>query len=389
MQRRDFINNLLAVAALAIPKSLVAETPEETLKIGYLPILDATSLLVAHTQGFFKEEGLNAAEPVMARSWADLIIGFLSGKFNLVHFLSPIPIWLRYNHQIPVKVIAWAHINGSAILGCKTHGIHSLQSLGGRHVAIPYWHSTHNVLLQIALRHVGLKPVIKKSYEKIADNEVNLQVLPPALMVPALKVHNISAFIVAEPVNAQGELSADGNIVRFTGDIWKNHPCCVLCMREDTINTNPTLAQKVANATVKAQVYAQQHKAEVAKLLSKQGRGYIPTDIEVLSHALLSYNPETYTDTKAILHANEWGNGRIDFSPWPYPSATRFLVEAMKKTVVPIKGHYLDNLSAEFIAQDLVDYRFIKTAMETHKGWETAPGVDIENPFTREEVIAI
>lgn len=389
MKRRDFLLDLLATASLAIPKSLSAETSEEILKIGYLPILDATSLLIAHTQGFFKAEGLNTAEPVMATSWADLIIGFLAGEFNLVHFLSPISIWLRYNHQIPLKIIAWAHINGSSILGCKTHGIRSLQDLGGRQVAIPYWHSTHNVLLQIALRHVGLKPVIKKSYEKIASDEVNLQVLPPALMVTALKSHNISAYIVAEPVNAQGELLAEGNIVRFTGDMWKNHPCCVLCMREQLINTNPMFTQKIANATVKAQVYAQQHKAEVAKLLSKQGKGYIPVDVEVLNRALLGYDPKMYADPKAILHADEWCNGRIDFSPWPYPSATRFLVEAMKKTIVPRKGHYLEALSAEFVAEDLVDYQFIKIAMETHSGWETAPGVDIEHPFTREEVIAI
>jgi NitT/TauT family transport system substrate-binding protein len=41
------------------------------------------------------------------------------------------------------------------------------------------------------------------------------------------------------------------------------------------------------------------------------------------------------------------------------------------------------------VAKDLVDYQFVKTAMERHKGWETAPGVDIEHPFTREEIIAV
>jgi NitT/TauT family transport system substrate-binding protein len=394
MKRRDFLLDLLATAplataSLAVPKLSATETAEDTLKIGYLPILDATSLLIAHTQGFFTAEGLKVAEPMMATSWADLIIGFLSGKFNLVHFLNPIPIWLRYNHQIPIKIIAWAHINGSAILGCKTDHINSLHDLGGKRVAIPYWHSTHNVLLQIILRHVGLKPVIKKNFEKIEDNEVNLQVLPLALMVTALKAHNIEAFIVAEPFNAQGELLADGNILRFTGDVWKNHPCCVLCMPENTINTNPVFTQKVLNATVKAQIYAQQHKAEVAQILSKQGKSYIPVNVEVLNRALLGYDPTLYTDPKAILHADEWCNGRIDFAPWPYPSATRFLVEAMRKTVSPIKGQYLETLDAEFVVNDLVDYRFVKTAMERHKGWETAPGVDIEHPFTREEIIAV
>ena len=33
---------------------------DDVVRIGYLPITDATALLVAHAKGFFKEEGLEA-----------------------------------------------------------------------------------------------------------------------------------------------------------------------------------------------------------------------------------------------------------------------------------------------------------------------------------------
>ena len=141
-------------------------------------------------------------------------------------------------------------------------------------------------ILQMGLRHVGLKPVIKSQSEKLAPDEVNLQVMPPPDMPPALASKKIDAFIVAEPFNAAGELLAHGKMLRFTGDIWKNHPCCVVCMNENVVKAKPTWTQKVMNAIVRAEVYAQQNKAEVAHMLSKDGKHYLPMPAKVVVRLL-------------------------------------------------------------------------------------------------------
>src|SRR5437773_3444878 len=45
-------------------------TPEtKTLRIGYLPITDATPLLLAHAQGLYAAEGLAPEKPTLFRSW--------------------------------------------------------------------------------------------------------------------------------------------------------------------------------------------------------------------------------------------------------------------------------------------------------------------------------
>ena len=100
-------------------------------------------------------------------------------------------------------------------------------------------------------------------------------------MPPALAAKKIDAFIVAEPFNAAGELLAGGKMLRFTGDIWRNHPCCVVCMNELQVTKNPEWSQKVMNAIVKAQVYSQENKQEVARLLSKDGEKYLPMKAKV------------------------------------------------------------------------------------------------------------
>ncbi|MDY6992292.1 MAG: ABC transporter substrate-binding protein, partial [Pseudomonadota bacterium] len=154
LSRRDFLLDTLALGGLTAAglgwsnNSLAAD--DGILKIGYLPIADATALLVAHAYGYFEQQGLKVAQPTLVPSWARLIQGFMAGTFNLVHFLNPIPVWLRYNHDIPVKIMSWAHINGSAIIVGKHTHIQSFADLGGQQVAIPYWYSMHNILLQMA-----------------------------------------------------------------------------------------------------------------------------------------------------------------------------------------------------------------------------------------------
>jgi len=397
MSRRDFMMDSLAMGGLAAMFGLSASMPawgsiqppeDEVVRIGYLPITDATVLLVAHAKGFFAEEGLKSEKPTLIRGWSPLVEGFAAGKFNLVHFLKPIPIWMRYNNGFPVKIMSWAHLNGSGVVVGKHVKAEGFADLGGKQVAVPYWYSMHNIVLQMALRHVGLKPVIKSQGEPVAADEVNLQIMPPPDMPPSLAAKKIDAFIVAEPFNAAGELLAGGKMLRFTGDIWRNHPCCVVCMNEEQVNAKPEWTQKVMNAIVKAQIYAQQNKKEVAHLLSKDGERYLPMKANVVERAMTLYDEESYAAPDAIQHP-EWNSGRIDFQPWPFPSATKLIVNELKNTLVSGDATFLNELDPDFVADDLVDYRFVKAAMEKYKGWEDAPGFNAENPFEREEVVAI
>jgi len=396
MNRRDFMLDMLAMGGLAAGMTLpgmslanMVVPEDEVVRIGYLPITDATALLVAHGMGFFEDEGLKSEKPTLIRGWSPLVEGFAAGKFNLVHFLKPIPVWMRYNNNFPVKVMSWAHINGSALVVGKHVDAEDFKDLGGKQIAVPYWYSMHNIVLQMGLRSAGLKPVIKDQQAPLAADEVNLMIMPPPDMPPALAARKIDAFIVAEPFNAFGEMKAGGKIMRFTGDMWKNHPCCVICMNENTVNAKPEWTQKVMNAIVRAEVYAQENKAEVAMMMSRDGKGYLPMPGKAVVRAMTDYDEGHYAKPHAIRNKKEYENGRIDFSPYPYPSATELIVEAMNDTVVGGQKTFLEGLDPKFVAKDLVDYKHVKIAMEKHKGWETAPGVDPANPYERKEVIKI
>jgi NitT/TauT family transport system substrate-binding protein len=264
----------------------------------------------------------------------------------------------------------------------------SFADLGGKQLAVPFWYSMHNILLQMALRESGLKPVIKGEGVPIAANEVNLQILPPPDMPPALAARKVDGYIVAEPFNALGELKAGARMLRFTGDVWKNHPCCVIVMNEELVAQKPEWTQKCMNAVVRAAIYTSQNKKEVARLLSKDGEGYLPVPAEVTLRAMTKYDQETYGAGKAIQHP-DWGINRIDFQPWPYPSATKLIVEAMKKTLVSGNTAFLADLDPGKAAIDLVNYKYIRTALDKYPEWRNGVDVAQGNPFIREEVVSV
>ncbi len=388
--RRQTLDSLArgGLAALlgttALPRLGHAST-DEVVRIGYLPITDATALLVAHSKGYFEAEGLKVDKPTPVRSWSALVEGFAAGKFNLVHLLKPIPVWMRYNNKFPVKVLAWAHTNGSGVVVGGNSTIKDFKDLGGKRVAVPYWYSMHNIVLQYALRQSGLKPVIKAG--DAAPGETALQILAPPEMPAALAAGKVDGYIVAEPFNALGEVRVNARMLRFTGDIWKNHPCCVVAAHERDTIERPEWTQKLVNAVVKAQIFASKNKAEVARLISAEGTGALPLPWAIVLKAMTDYGA-AYEATGAIRHRG-WGNGRIDFQPWPYPSATELIVKAMAETVVEGDTTFLKGLDPAHVAKDLVDIRFVEAALKREPDWVLDPSVDKASPFIRQEILEL
>jgi NitT/TauT family transport system substrate-binding protein len=294
-------------------------------------------------------------------------------------------VWARYGSHAPAKVVAWNHVNGSGITVAPA--INKLSDLGGKTVAVPFWYSIHNVVLQDMLRSQGLVPVLKNTNAP-KPNEVNLIVMSPSDMPPALASGQIAGFIVAEPFNAAAEGLKIGKILRFTGDVWKDHACCVVFMHEQDLTGRAAWSQKVVDAIVKAQVWTRDHPAEAAQLLSKDGKNhYTPHTPQILTRVLAppASDEGRYLADRAIIHA-DWHEKRIDFQPYPYPSYTEELVRKMKATQVEGNAQFLSKLDPAFVARDLVDDRFVKNSIAAVGGMKT---FGLPDGFTRSETIVV
>jgi NitT/TauT family transport system substrate-binding protein len=394
LSRRNFIKGIAGATGSLLytgrPMPALARS-KNTLRLGYLPITDATPLLIAHANGYFTDEGLRVERPIRIRSWSSLTESFLTNKFDVTHMLLPIPIWMRFKSKVPIKVLAWDHTNGSAITVRADTGINGFADLGGKQIAVPYWYSMHNIILQMGLKKAGLTPVIQPQSRSLAKNETNLFILSPPDMPTALAGRKIDGYIVAEPFNAIAELKINARILRFTGDIWQNHPCCVVVMKEAFLKNDPIFTQKVVNAIVRAQLWAKQNPAQTAHILSKQGEGYLPVSEKTLMRVFSKYDSATYGSPNkpvAIRHP-EWHSSRIDFHPYPYPSASRFITKALSQTLVEGDHNFLKTLDPGFAARDLVDDSFVKNAIAQVGGLGKFGEINIASPWEREEIIEL
>ncbi|MCG6872456.1 MAG: ABC transporter substrate-binding protein [Gammaproteobacteria bacterium] len=395
VNRRDFLKmGGMAGLGAAMPSAATFAQEKKwdpTVKIGYIPITDAAALLIAHELGYFKDEGIPSVRPTLIRGWSPLVEAFASYRFNLTHMLIPIPIWMRYNNKYPVKITAWDHTNGSAILVGKNSGINSPKDFGGKQFAVPYWYSIHNIVSQRLMRDAGIVPVIKPQTAKLAPNECNFLVLPPPAMPPALAAGTIDGYCVAEPFNALGELKAGGKVLRFTGDVWKGHPCCVVVMHEEnTMDPDRAAwAQGVHNAVIRAQLNLAENREAMAELLSRDGKKYLPFPKEVIKRAMMFYDPAYYNNPAAIQHP-EWGQDRINFQGWPYRSATELVTSDLKRTVITGDDTFLKDLTPEHVANDLVNYDFVKKALEANPKWKNDASVPkTGDPYVRTEVVEL
>lgn len=390
LTRRDFLRiSALGAASIAAPLLSAGDalaqsaSNDQPVRIGYLPITDAAPLLVAHARKLFEAEGLRTEKPRLFRSWAQVIEAFVAGQVNVIHLLSPATLWVRYGTRFPAKVVAWNHVNGSALTVAPN--INSVAELGGKTVAVPFWYSIHNVILQQLLQANGLVPV-NRNRDGIKPNEVKLVVMPPAEMVSALAGKSIAGFIVAEPFNAAAETAGVGKVLRLSGDVWKNHACCVTFLAERDIAERPEWAQRVTNAIVKAQLWTRGNQLEAAKLLSgSDDHRYTPHSPQVLAKVLATTDYAAYEASGAARNKG-WYQRRIDFQPYPFPSYTEELVRVLQKTKMEGDNAFLARLDPRFAARDLVDDRFVRKAIAA-VGGPSAFGLPAD--LLRKEVLAV
>lgn len=384
LSRRDFLRlSALLTGSLALPPLARAANPNDPVRIGYLPITDASPLLVAHSKKLFEAQGLEVEAPKLFRSWAQIVEAFMAGQVNVVHLLSPMTVWARYGSNFPAKVVAWNHMSGSALTVAPN--IQNVKDLGGKKVAVPFWYSVHNVVLQHLLRENGLT-VVTKPTDSLKPNEVALSIMAPADMGPALANGAIAGFIVAEPFNAAAETNGIGRIARFTGDVWREHACCVVTMHERDLKDRPEWSQKVVNAVVNAQHWLKDNRKEGAQILSKDGAGkYTPFPQAVLERVLVpnTERQQQYVKEGAIRHP-EWKDERIEYQPYPFPSYTEQLVKLLKATQVEGDNKFLAALDPAFVARDLVDDRFVKKSIAALGGLKA---FGLPEKYTRSETI--
>lgn len=260
MERKQVIALGVAVLVIGSIGALVlwSAQPTPDVRIGYLTKdLHQLPLRVAIVNGLFEREGIDIQLQSYGNGGLEMD-GFLSNQIDMGYLGAAPALLKRLNNDILITILAAVNLEGSALMVSKTEydlgHVTSITDLVGKGVFHPGPPTVQNFLLRLALNQSGL------SY-----SDINPQTALPSSMADALSAAN-PAFIVWEPYCARAEYEEKAVPLVLSGDIWPNHPCCVVATRNTFMDAHPDIVQKVVEIHKEAEEWIVSHPAEAISI---------------------------------------------------------------------------------------------------------------------------
>jgi len=182
-------------------------------------------------------------------SWNAVAKALEQGTADAAFILAPLAMDL-YNYGVPLRLILFAHKNGSICVRNKTGGeVKGNQFFQNKSFYIPHTMSIHNMLGHLYFENQGLRPGVTGQ----ADVDVPFEVVAPIKMGEFLAGNpDASGFLVAEPLGTKAIAQGNAEQQFLSSEIWENHPCCVLAVQEDFINKHPEAVNEFVKYLVQA-----------------------------------------------------------------------------------------------------------------------------------------
>ncbi len=320
----------------------------DRLRIGFIPLADAATLIVAADGGFAAAEGLEV-ELVREVSWSNIRDKLNVGVFDAAHLIAPIAIAssLGLGHiKVPIVAPFGLGMNGNAItVSPGLHGAIAAEADGNivdpmvsaralaRVVAsrkakgedqltfgMTFPFSTHNYQLRFWMAAGGVDP----------DEDVRLVVLPPPYMVESLANKHVDGFCVGAPWNSVAVDLGIGFILHFVSEILARAAEKVLGVRGRWAQENPDVLQRLVRAHRRAAAYVEDvaNRDAVTAMLAAPNR--IAVAPEVLRRTLdgrMKVAPDGTTRISArYLLLGRYGAARPDpvQAAWLYAQMVRW-----------------------------------------------------------------
>lgn len=270
-----------------------------TTVVGFIPLLDCAPLAVAVEKGFARAEGLDL-RLVRETSWANIRDRVVVGHFDAAHMLGPMAIasTLGVGHLkvpmaaplslglggngITVSLRVWdAMLAEGAVVGGDPRALGNalrrvVHARDGAHkpqltFAMVYPFSAHNYELRYWLAASGIDP----------DRDVRLVVIPPPLLVDAMREGQIDGFCVGEPWSSVAVAVGVGCIVVPTTAIWCLSPEKVLGCRLEWTQRHPDRLLALVRALFRSAQWCEDpaNHEELARLLAAPRFVGAPADI--------------------------------------------------------------------------------------------------------------
>jgi nitrate/nitrite transport system substrate-binding protein len=329
LSRRSVLQSA-AVGAIGITPALRAavyaagsDAPEKTeVKIGFIPLTDCASVVMASVLGIDKKYGVKII-PSKEASWAGVRDKLVNGELDFAHVLYGLVYGVHLGIGGPKKdmaVLMTLNNNGQGLTLAKKladKGAGNLEGLVALMKKEPREYTfaqtfptgTHAMWLYYWLASAGVNPF----------KDVKSIVVPPPQMVANMRVGNMDGFSVGEPWNHRAIIDGIGVSAATSQDVWRDHPEKVLGTTGEFVKKYPNTARAVTAAILEASQWIDaslSNKNKMAETIAD--KSYVNTSVDAINQRILGRYQngmgKTWDDPN---HMKFFNDGAVNF---PYLS---------------------------------------------------------------------
>jgi nitrate/nitrite transport system substrate-binding protein len=298
MTRRNVLQAAVATATVispalrAVAYAQGSDAPEKKeVKIGFIPLTDCASVVMASVMGFDKKHGVTII-PSKEASWAGVRDKMVSGELDFAHALYGMVYGVHMGTSGPKKdmaVLMTLNNNGQAITLSKkladkgaVDGASLAKMMAAEKreytFAQTFPTGTHAMWLYYWMAANGINPM----------KDAKVITVPPPQMVANMRVGNMDGYCVGEPWNHRAIIDGVGVTAITTQDIWKDHPEKVLGTTAEFVKKNPNTARAVTAAILEAGKWIDAslgNKNKMAETIAD--KSYVNTSVDAINQRIL------------------------------------------------------------------------------------------------------
>ncbi len=233
------------------------------------------ALWVALDKGMFEKEGVDVEVAGIFKAGPEEMTAFVTGDLDMGYVGEAPATTAVANGAARVTALAQVNTEGSAVVVRRDSPAKGLQDLVGKGIAVPGHSTVQDLLLRKGLAGASIMP-----------KQARIIVLKPPEMINALRTKQIDAFVAWEPYPSKARTMEVGRVLVSSGQIWDDHPCCVLIADNRFLDSHPDEVKAVLRAHAQATDYINLHPGEAAKI----GVKYTGMDEETIKAAMEHVN---------------------------------------------------------------------------------------------------
>lgn len=244
----------------------VYQAGQQTLTLGFVPLLDAAPLIVAQELGLFAAQGLNVSLQREA-SWASIRDKVAFGVLDGAQMIAPLPLASSLGlgaAAVPMTTALVLSSGGNAI----TLSTRLLQQLDLDPALLPCPQAGGRALQQHLLQRPQQQPLRLATVSPyschhyqlhywlstagISARQVEVIGVAPAAMTAQLASGAIDGFCVGEPWSSLAQLSGHGSIVTSCDQLWHNWQEKVFAVSQQFADSQPQYYLALLTALLQA-----------------------------------------------------------------------------------------------------------------------------------------